>query len=92
MKTRSSSGVGTKIDLDFNVETLRITDCEQEDDGSGAGPQQKSSVYEQLKRSAAKPKAPDEPADPGRGTPAGRVNAEVDSTKLRQFLSNLGDS
>ena len=26
MKTRSSSGVGTKIDLDFNVETLRITD------------------------------------------------------------------
>jgi KaiC/GvpD/RAD55 family RecA-like ATPase len=92
MKTRSSSGVGTKIDLDFNVETLRITDCEQEDDGSGAAPQGKSSVYEQLKRSAAKPKAPDEPADPGRGTPAGRVNAEVDSTKLRQFLSNLGDS
>ena len=26
MKTRSSSGVGQKIDLDFNIETLRITD------------------------------------------------------------------
>ena len=92
MKTRSSSGVGTKIDLDFNVETLRITDCEQEDDGSGAGSGGKSSVYEQLKRSAAKPRSPDDPADPGRGAPAGRVDAEVDSTKLRQFLSNLGDS
>jgi len=26
MKTRSSSGVGHKVDLDFNVDTLRITD------------------------------------------------------------------
>jgi KaiC/GvpD/RAD55 family RecA-like ATPase len=26
MKTRSSSGVGTKIELEFNLETLRITD------------------------------------------------------------------
>lgn len=92
MKTRSSSGVGQKIDLDFNVETLRITDCEQEEDGSGAAPQAKSSVYEQLKRSAAKPKSPDEVSDPARGAPVGKVNAEVDSTKLRQFLSNLGDS
>ncbi len=92
MKTRSSSGVGSKIDLDFNVETLRITDCEQDEDGSGAAPQAKSSVYEQLKRSAAKPKGPDDVTDPARGAPVGKVNAEVDSTKLRQFLNNLGDS
>ena len=26
MKTRSSSGVGQKIDLDFNIDSLRITD------------------------------------------------------------------
>jgi hypothetical protein len=92
MKTRSSSGVGTKIDLDFNVETLRITDCEQEEDGSGAQPQQKSSVYEQLKRSAAKSRSPDEAADPARGESMGRVTADVDSVKLRQFINNLGDS
>ncbi len=92
MKTRSSSGVGSKIDLDFNVETLRITDCEQDEDGSGAAPQAKSSVYEQLKRSAAKPKGPDDVTDPARGAPVGKVNAEVDSTKLRQFLNTLGDS
>ena len=26
MKSRSSTGVGTKIDLDYNIETMRITD------------------------------------------------------------------
>ena len=30
MKTRSSSGVGQKIELDFNVDTLRITDPDPE--------------------------------------------------------------
>jgi len=30
MKTRSSSGVGQKIELDFNIETLRITDSNEE--------------------------------------------------------------
>lgn len=30
MKTRSSSGVGQKIELEFNVETLRITDSNEE--------------------------------------------------------------
>ncbi len=37
MKTRSSSGVGQKIELEFNVETLRITDP----DPDGYGEQQK---------------------------------------------------
>ena len=32
MKTRSSSGVGQKIDLDFNIDSLRITDCLDPDD------------------------------------------------------------
>ncbi len=33
MKTRSSSGVGQKVDLEFNVETLRISDLD-EDEGT----------------------------------------------------------
>ena len=32
MKTRSSSGVGSKVDLKFNPETLRIEDLEEDDD------------------------------------------------------------
>ena len=34
MKTRSSSGVGQKIDLAFNVETLRITDAGSDQDSN----------------------------------------------------------
>lgn len=32
MKTRSSSGVGTKVDMAYNPETLRITDLEDDDE------------------------------------------------------------
>lgn len=31
LKTRSSSGVGQKVDLNFDVETLRITDADEEE-------------------------------------------------------------
>ena len=34
MKTRSSSGVGQKVDLEFNVDTLRITDLGEEEESS----------------------------------------------------------
>ena len=46
MKTRSSSGVGQKLDLAFNMESLRITDLdedEQDDDGAV------TSIYQKLK-------------------------------------------
>jgi hypothetical protein len=32
MKTRSSSGVGSKVDLKFNPETLRIEDLDDEEE------------------------------------------------------------
>jgi hypothetical protein len=34
MKTRSSSGVGQKVDLEFNVDTLRIADLGDEEDNN----------------------------------------------------------
>jgi replicative DNA helicase len=39
MKTRSSSGVGQKIELAFDLETLRITDPNPEGDGQSYRPQ-----------------------------------------------------
>jgi len=57
MKTRSSSGVGQKVDLEFNVETLRITDLGEEEEGSFNQQRQNnsggSSVYAGLKRTSA---------------------------------------
>ncbi len=87
MKTRSSSGVNSKIDLEFDVDTLRISDTEQEEDSAGAAPQSAgSAIVSALKRNSAA-SAPDHP---DRGQTQGRVTAEVDSSKLRAFINNLG--
>jgi len=55
MKTRSSSGVGQKVELDFNLDTLRISDLGEEEESnnsySRAAPST-SSVYQGLKRNS----------------------------------------
>lgn len=45
MKTRSSSGVGQKVDLEFNIDSLRISDCPQDDAATST-----SSVIDNIKR------------------------------------------
>lgn len=59
MKTRSSSGVGSKVDLKFNPDTLRIEDLEEGE--QDANTLTAASLVEQLKRSnviaAAEPQA-----------------------------------
>jgi hypothetical protein len=61
MKTRSSSGVGSKVDLAFDVDTLRISDLEETDETSTNVAT--SSLIEQLKRNnsikAEEPEAKD---------------------------------
>jgi replicative DNA helicase len=61
MKTRSSAGVGTKVDLKFDPDTLRITDLEEGD--ADALTVTTSSLVDQLKRSnsikAAEPESKD---------------------------------
>ena len=48
MKTRSSSGVGSKVDLKFNPDTLRVEDLDEEDEE--AMTMQSSNLLDQLKR------------------------------------------
>lgn len=48
MKTRSSSGVGQKVDLAFNNRTLRISDMEE--DAEGAVMAASRTIYDQLKK------------------------------------------
>ena len=47
MKTRSSSGVGQKVDLEFNIDTLRISDLGEEEEGS-LGQQKSSSTTQSV--------------------------------------------
>ena len=87
MKTRSSSGVGQKIDLEFNIETLRITDLpEDEMDSNRQGSRPTSSVLESIKNRSTVQRSD----DPTEGAPVGKVRAEVGSTKLRELLNTFG--
>ena len=47
MKTRSSSGVGSKVDLAFDVRSLRIADLDENDDNAVTATSK--SIYEELK-------------------------------------------
>jgi replicative DNA helicase len=91
MKTRSSSGVGSKVDLEFDIDTLRISDCEQEDDGykSANTSSSGSSIVSALKRQNQNTEADTAREDPAEGDTAPKIRAQTDSTKLRDFLNNL---
>ena len=81
LKTRSSSGVGMKVDLDFDLDTLRITDPGEDAQGTpGEVKPQAESILAQVKpKSGVNPSLTiDQP-----------VSGEVQSTKLKQMLAGL---
>lgn len=82
MKTRSSSGVGTKIDLAFNLDTLRISNLDQEDD---TPPQRSgSAVLDNIRQRTLAQRD-----DPTQGISIKTSQVQVESTKLRQLINNL---
>lgn len=90
MKTRSSSGVGQKLDLDFNIETLRITDLPEDQQESESSSQRSSSIISQIKSRTSTVVDPETgEIDPTQGEPVGRTKAIIESTKLRQFINGL---
>ena len=92
MKTRSSSGVGQKVDLEFDVDSLRIRGLEEEESYNQHS-KTKNLVYDSLKQKSkvsanktdAQPKVP----DPTKGDDIGKVKATVEGGKLRQLLNEL---
>jgi len=78
MKTRSSAGVGQKIDLDFDVDTLRIVDNGQPGMGHSGSP---SNILSDIKaKSTITSGVPQE---------EGKVSAEVGSNKLNAMLNKI---
>jgi archaellum biogenesis ATPase FlaH len=78
MKTRSSSGVGSKVDLEFDVDTLRITDCDQDSDDSNSNSNSATNnIASILKRSS------------NNSEDTAKVTAEVGTTRLKNFISTL---
>ena len=82
MKSRSSTGVGQKIDLDYNIETMRITDP-----GEEAGPVnafKKPDILNSIRTQSRVTEIQDqEPAE------SGKITADVQSAKLKQLLGKI---
>ena len=81
MKSRSSQGVGSKVDLDYNIETMRITDAGLDESGHafGNGGPPKPNILDGIKtRSIIKSEEE---------TP--KVAADVQSNKLKQLLGQI---
>jgi len=85
MKSRSSTGVGQKIDLEYNIETMRITDL-AEDEQYQEFKKRAPSIYESIKAKSQ--------ITPGEATATepddvGKISADVQSTKLKQLLGKI---
>jgi len=83
MKSRSSQGVGNKVDLDYNIETMRITDAGLDESGHafGNGGPPKPSILDSIKaKSQIK-------SDNENDTP--KITADVQSNKLKQLLGQI---
>ena len=82
MKSRSSQGVGNKVDLDYDIETMRITDAGFDESGHafGNGGPPKPSIMDSIKtRSYLTNDDKDSP----------KITAEVNSNKLKQLLGQI---
>jgi len=89
MKTRSSSGVGMKIDLEFNIDSLRISSLAEEDSyGNHNSQSAGSSLLNSIKqRQTVNPDTGE--IDPTTLAPIPKIKAQVESSKLRELLNNL---
>jgi KaiC/GvpD/RAD55 family RecA-like ATPase len=89
MKSRSSTGVGQKIDLDYNIETMRITDPGEEAGPVNAfrKPDILSSIRTQSRAVPAEHNTSEQDFD--QVEDAGKITADVQSAKLKQLLGKI---
>jgi hypothetical protein len=84
MKSRSSTGVGQKIDLDYNIETMRITDSGGDESTDTA--RRPSAIMDQIKSSSKV--TPGETVNPDTGEVT-VPKAELGSNKLKSMLADI---
>jgi KaiC/GvpD/RAD55 family RecA-like ATPase len=102
MKTRSSSGVGQKVDLEFNIDTLRISDLGDEADsasfsqGGGSKPQSPAGgIYSGLKRTSSVSTTTDPETgeiievDPKKGATLKTNKSSTPAPLIRQWVNNM---
>ena len=85
MKTRSSSGVGQKVELEFDIESLRIRDLAEDQDYQEFK-KRAPSIYESIK---AKSTLTDDEPNATVADEPGKITADVQSAKLKQLLGKI---
>jgi len=81
MKARSSTGVGMKIDLDYDVETMRISDTSEDEEDKQQ--QSASDIMNKIRNTSNIGTDPLTPND------SPKITADVQSSKLKNMLNNL---
>lgn len=81
LKTRSSSGVGSKVDLEFDINTLRITDCLDTDDAANMLGASGGNIMNSIKPASTVAEEPDEDSK--------KIKANVDSNQLTNLLNSI---
>jgi archaellum biogenesis ATPase FlaH len=99
MKTRSSSGVGQKVDLEFDVDTLRINDLGEDSEPSfsqgGGQKAEVSAMINSFKKTSTVSETVDadgvinRPTDPAEGVPISKVKGVAGSAKIRDLLASM---
>jgi KaiC/GvpD/RAD55 family RecA-like ATPase len=86
MKSRSSTGVGMKIDLDYNIETMRITDPGEEEQSNFKRPG--GNLLDSIKAKSTMING----TEPVSCEETPKITADVQSAKLKQLLGQIKQS
>jgi KaiC/GvpD/RAD55 family RecA-like ATPase len=86
MKSRSSTGVGMKIDLDYNIETMRITDPGEEENTNFSKP---TNIYQSIKAQSKITASTEETVE---FEETAKITADVQSNKLKALLGQIKQS
>jgi hypothetical protein len=86
MKSRSSTGVGQKIDLEYNIETMRITD--EDPDSSVKEQQSANQIMSQIKP-FSKVFPTNDLVQETLEDPSRRTQGDAQSSKLKAMLNSL---
>jgi len=84
MKTRSSSGVGMKVDLEFDIESLRIRSVDEDENDHNKPPA--SSILANIK---AKSQMVQKDVTDSMPEDVPKITADVQSSKLKQMLAGI---
>ena len=83
MKTRTSNGTGQKVELEYNIETMRITDLPEE--AGAVSTFKKSGVLDSIKTQSRV-------LDNDNTEESSKITAEVQSNKLKALLGQIKQS